>query len=652
VREAGHKISYAPFRGLNLDTAGHNVPPGDCVDCTDVYVSDGAIKPRPGYDTGWRTTFTVQTPNRPIYPWSGMTAPYYLMSVLKMDPFDYVLTVGQSPEPASSATTTWWNLFDVGGSDVLVDSANVNNSGAYQPRSIATTQIADVEVFDNRIYMACGTAANSRKIYLDSSTWYAERVGVAAVTGASAAADSASSGFPGSVEYRYYISYYNSRTGAESPPVLAGSVTPTGTGEVVNVGAQKEVPTGTDIDSQVTHVRVYRQNVTGGEATAYLLGQSNTTVIAGSNTEWRYVDDGNTAPDYTTAVDLVDYTPPTSSTICSHKGRMWWAVFGTNLLRWSEIYEPEKVSPLNSFEFDSPVLAMHSAFGMLFVWTRHETHVITGDSPASFNVQRLHDRIGCVAKHSVVDLPNGDLMWVGHDFIVRFDGREFMDVSTADLGNWRNIIQSYNSTTQDQKDITAACWPEEGLVVFNGPSEPSRPTANYVQLVYHIDTGAWTKWEAPITAVAYLGDADDSHLMGIRPGGNFTGSVDDANHPVAFRSTLDKTGDTGATTSLIPYDWTTGNLDFGTRKPKRFYSIQERRQGTPGSSTVRVDASVDNEAMAEVGNSTNTTTAPYSVYKDFQRRGERVQLKVYGNKQEGDFKVTDLVLEGEVVGHR
>lgn len=671
-----------PFKGLDLQSPQKSVAPDSCIECNNVYVDDaGSIRVRPGESSFTSASWWI-APETDV-------GPYYIES---HDMGDVTLIVQasfvyDSGTPANS--DSYYSVFylhgDTGGTVInWIDTGNGDNAAANDANKGTWGQLTSVlSMMDSAslngiLYIAAGDPANGRKVWLDPSAdpgrWgidqREDRLGFADPTGVTTPYNSATSAGPNLTDghtYRYYVTYYNTETGTESLPVEAGTYAfTTASGNVpaidANVGS---------LDTSFNEMRVYRQDTTAGDDTAYFIGSGGEKV--GFPTLFYYRDTGDDVPNYTPSgrLELGVIAVPNSDMLCAHKGRMWWRDKDNPSRVWfSEVYEPEKIYPNSSFDAGEPITGLFSAYGYLLVFSKSQVAIITGENSASFNLEVVNASLGCVSNHAIVQLPDGDLIWASSEAIIRYNGSSFMDISSKRLGHWRETLKSYveftNSTlnelrTGDQRHLTAGVDYDRGLVVFNAPTSITSfvPATTSKQLVYSYRNDAWTMWNEDVYCVGTyrstgIGVQSDTHSGQHGILATNIGSVQaNRNHPYIYND-VDNS-------AQIDWTWNTGDLDFGSLKKKRFYSIDIgawAKDGPSANGRCLVDLAI---RLDEDDTKIFSYDSFYALFSgaliltkhyDCRHRADRLQVRLLGHAFGSFLAITDVVIAGNEVEHR
>ena len=138
--------------------------------------------------------------------------------------------------------------------------------------------------------------------------------------------------------------------------------------------------------------------------------------------------------------------------------RNWFANNGqnynlTNRIYFSETTDPEDVdtSPFDGNYINiastngvnSPITALCPAYNALLVFKENETFGIYGNTPDTFNVQKLEDD-GALSTGSV-QAYGGGVLWAGRTGIFFYDGVQTTNIVAGTLGNWyKDLVRVIN----------------------------------------------------------------------------------------------------------------------------------------------------------------------------------------------------------------
>lgn len=142
--------------------------------------------------------------------------------------------------------------------------------------------------------------------------------------------------------------------------------------------------------------------------------------------------------------------------------------------------DPEGITGIASFQ------------NRLYVWTRTSLFEVTGNSPATFVVQRVSRGIGCVAHNSIVPIPN-DVMFAsdrGVHSLKQLEAGKQTETKFLSMDIQRLWTELLNSSLI--KRLQGEYFSDINSVVYTVPS--SGQSTNDQLLVYNIEFGTWTVW--------------------------------------------------------------------------------------------------------------------------------------------------------------
>jgi hypothetical protein len=186
-------------------------------------------------------------------------------------------------------------------------------------------------------------------------------------------------------------------------------------------------------DPQVTHLRVYR---VGGNLTQFTL------VAELTNTIQSYKD---TLKDSEVPGDLLEsdnyYEAPANLQYLSESYAMLFGAVDTTL-RFTPIGKPNAWPPEYSIEFDSPITGIGPVANGLLVFTRYTTHLVTGTGPFTLVQQLLRGDQGCRTHYSIQKVTEGMLCWQSEDGICVSSGNNVQLISKESLGRLQLNVTS------------------------------------------------------------------------------------------------------------------------------------------------------------------------------------------------------------------
>ena len=206
---------------------------------------------------------------------------------------------------------------------------------------------------------------------------------------------------------QYALTYYNSEDGTESaltPPSVELDIESTGTISVTSL------PVSTD--PQVDKKRLYR---VGGNLTTFTL----VTELANSATSYEdTLKDINV--DGRLAETQGDGPAPNGLAFLTEAYAMLFGAVGP-YLRFTPIGQPNNWPPLNFLTYEGDITGIAQVANGILVFTKFQTHLVTGTGPTSLSSQLLSKDQGCIAFESIVGL-SGAAVWVSTDGICASNG--------------------------------------------------------------------------------------------------------------------------------------------------------------------------------------------------------------------------------------
>ncbi len=240
-------------------------------------------------------------------------------------------------------------------------------------------------------------------------------------------------------------------------------------------------------------------------------------------------DDGTAAT--STIAPRYDYPPEGAQYVEVHGSRAHWVPNEAGIQRafYSEVPDPATgefrgqcvrqssfATLENTRASDHHVTSLKSFGPYLLLHTEHDAFLVNTDllEFGTYQARRLPGAGGCAGKHCVVEteaLPelSGSLVWPnGRGDIYRFNGSsvELLSQGITDLvrqvvrKTWQNIDNL--ETGQDNFYFaSAALDPEKRRIIFSLFLDENAASNSPFQLVYHLDTGAWTRWDIPMWGI-------------------------------------------------------------------------------------------------------------------------------------------------------
>lgn len=226
--------------------------------------------------------------------------------------------------------------------------------------------------------------------------------------------------------YQYQYTYYNSADGTESGPcVFSHEIALTNTGFArIQVVASS--------DPQVDKIRLYR---VGGNLT------TSTLVTELSNSSTWYTD---TKPDSSLTGQLLlssnALNPPAGLAFLTTAYAMLFAAEGSKL-RFTPIGDPNSWPELHFLEFDLDITGIASVANGVLVFTRYETHLVTGTGPQALSKIRVSADQGCIS-HESIQVMGGVALWMSTDGLCTSGGSTVQVISKKTLGKLATDVVS------------------------------------------------------------------------------------------------------------------------------------------------------------------------------------------------------------------
>ena len=226
------------------------------------------------------------------------------------------------------------------------------------------------------------------------------------------------SALEGTLQYQY--TYYNSTDGTESGPSLFSE-------EVTRDNFfRSEVPVVASVDTQVDKIRLYR--VGGNVTTSSLVAEvPNTTDTVKDNIR-------DTDLTGQLLISSIALNPPIGLAFLTKAYAMLFGAEGSKL-RFTPIGEPDSWPELYFLEFDLDITGIAAVSNGVLVFTKYETHLVTGTGPNALSKQRLSADQGCLAFESI-QVMGGAALWISTDGICTSGGGPVQVVSKQTLGKF------------------------------------------------------------------------------------------------------------------------------------------------------------------------------------------------------------------------
>jgi len=230
---------------------------------------------------------------------------------------------------------------------------------------------------------------------------------------------------------QYAITYYSSRTGAESTPLLSNEV------EVINGEVQiTAIPASSD--PQVDKIRIYR---IGGNLTVFSLV---TTINNGTISYLDTVIDTDIVGTILTSTENA-VAPVGLKYLTESYAMLFGAV--ADKLRFTPIGNPDAWPESFFLDFPAPLTGISKTAIGLLIHTYYQTYLVTGTGPTAFAQQILANDQGCISHDSIQETKDTAL-WLSTDGICASDGSDVKVISRDKLG--KQLYSSVNAILYDQ----------------------------------------------------------------------------------------------------------------------------------------------------------------------------------------------------------
>ena len=242
---------------------------------------------------------------------------------------------------------------------------------------------------------------------------------------------------------KFYITHYNSKDGTESPPsdeIKLPDLLPI------------QLKIGNISDPQVDRVRLY--GIVGGYSQPVLIKEvyANQTSISissqdVSNVSNQLLNSYNNLP------------PPEGMVYLIQANAMLFGAKDFNL-HYSSIGQPNYWSPYDFITFNDRITGIGNTQNGLLVFTRSQTYIITGNSPATYSKFLLDGSQGCIS-HKSIKTYNNNLIWLSNESLLLSNGGLIRDISRDKLDKL-SITNVYDSAIYN--DIYYLATPTNTLI--------------------------------------------------------------------------------------------------------------------------------------------------------------------------------------------
>ena len=448
------------FKGRN-GSAPENIEDNQFQDLINWYTKDGILKRRKGTTRSTGTPHTARITGAAVYLPSGVS---------------YKVMLGLAAGIGWLNGTTITQL-----PTTLVDAI-----------ATSTTKLWIMKQYKNTMYCLRSFLSGVDGLLLRSDGGQVNLSGIAAPSVALTATEGAA-GDLAAGDYEIVYTYYNTASGAESNPSPEATIT---------IAASKKINyTGitTTSNPQANARKVYRSlvNQTGEWFHVLTILDNVTTLYTGDNA---LLEDMGLPAEQTNGIppeELINFEV--------HQERLW-ATDGL-LLYFSELGLPESfagASSLNVKSDDGYLIRGLASFGeILLVLKQNGIYYVAGSDEQSFQVRNMHDKHGCVAKHSVA-IGEGFAFWFGGDNFYLTDGNRVNAMGSAEVVD---LIADIDSDDYDL--MQAEIYPDEGWYVCGIPSGGAITS----WLAYNYRSGDWhtMTWDSDVGTPQFLRGLPDSN---------------------------------------------------------------------------------------------------------------------------------------------
>ncbi len=471
----------------------------------------------------------------------------------------------------ASGVPTRRHVVVLGNGDIgYVSTDPVSGTGAYTAISSGTFSSSQGKNLGyttgkNLLFMADGTGiAKIRGTTLES-------VGITRPAAAPGIAVGAAGGMTGTYEVRY--TYVNGNTNHESSA--------SDTSGVVTVAAQKiTVSVVNSGDGQVTKKNIYIRNT--ATQVAFRLAQSindNTTTVATLDLDTSLL---------TILAPNTTQNDPPPSTITSVA---WWQSYliasDDQNIYWSRLNKPEAFYA-NDFEpvggLDGQKITGLYPFGpVLLIFKERSVYVLSGRTPASWQLKPMFTDIGCLSQRSIVNA-GGALHWWSHRGPVRWEGSGYPEPIGELAFGTVNFEASNAKLIQGTQDETNA------MVLWTYPESGDASNTRILPWNYKLNAFTSNRWDPmDVVSIASMQDSGGKRWVYF---GNNNGQMfrfDDANADGVPSGTV--TGSFTAVGTSVSSITSTGFYTTGTALTSRIAVIEDANRQYVGRARISSNTS-------------------------------------------------------------
>jgi len=282
-------------------------------------------------------------------------------------------------------------------------------------------------------------------------------LGITAPATITAVLNSAAGFLNGTLQYVY--TYYNINDGTESAP---SPLSP----EILAASSKINISVTASTDPQVTTIRIYRIGNT-------LL--SFTRLVELPNITTVYTDDAVDSTLATRLLDSATNTPaPTGLNYLTYFNGTFFGVVGSKLYFSRDIGNPNYWPATNYIDFRTPLTALAVSPSGLLVFSRYQTHLVTGSNATNFVNYLISGDQGCISHHTIANLGSA-VLFLSTDGICSASGSVVTVISKFKLG--KQLYSPINAVVFDEKYF---CQLTDGsLIVLDLRYEPAIETYDF-----------------------------------------------------------------------------------------------------------------------------------------------------------------------------
>jgi len=282
-------------------------------------------------------------------------------------------------------------------------------------------------------------------------------LGIAAPTVVTAVPNLVAGVLTGTLQYVY--TYYNVDDGTESQP---SPISP----DVTVTNSQVDISVTASLDTQVTHIRIYRIGATLLSFTR-LVELPNATAVHTDN-----VADSSLATLQLNS-SLNGKAPANLQYLTYSSGTFFGAV-GNKLYFSHDIGNPNYWPETNYLDFRTPITALAMSSAGLLVFSRYQTHLVTGTSASNFVNYLVSGDQGCISHNTVASM-GGSVIFLSTDGICTASGSLVTVVSKFKLG--KQLYSPVNAVVFDEEYL---CQLTDGsIIALDLRYEPAMETYDF-----------------------------------------------------------------------------------------------------------------------------------------------------------------------------